>query len=162
MPHVSFSGLLIVAAIAVSATLLVGVVPAIRVPAVVLEILAGIAVGPSGLGWVKIDLPIHILALFGLAFLLLLAGLEIDVERLRGHLLRLAGLGFALSLVLGLAVGVVFHAVGYVTSPLLIAIALSATSLGLVVPVLRDAQRSEYGVCLMILYSASIRVVGAS
>ena len=69
MPAVSFGGLLVVAAIAVCAPLLVGLVRWIRVPGVVLEILAGIAVGPSGLGWVEIDLPIQILALIGLAFL---------------------------------------------------------------------------------------------
>lgn len=57
-------------------------------PAVVLEIVAGIALGPSGLGWVKVDLPIQILAVIGLAFLLFLAGLEIDVAGLRGPVLR--------------------------------------------------------------------------
>src|SRR6266581_7650907 len=47
-----------------------------RIPAVVLEIVAGIVLGPSVLGWVHVDLPVQILALFGLAFLLFLAGLE--------------------------------------------------------------------------------------
>jgi Kef-type K+ transport system membrane component KefB len=46
----SFTGLLVVAAIALAAPLLLGLVPALRVPAVVLEIVAGIVVGPSGLG----------------------------------------------------------------------------------------------------------------
>src|SRR5438270_3789430 len=119
-PHVSFGGLLVVAAIAISAPLLIGLVPAIRVPAVVLEIVAGIAVGPAGLGWVKVDLPIQILALMGLAFLLFLAGLEIDLERLRGPLLRLAGLGYVLTIAIGLVVGLVFHAAGWVKSPLFV------------------------------------------
>jgi sodium/hydrogen exchanger family protein len=79
MPDVSFGGLLVVAAIAVTAPLVVGLVPALRVPAVVLEIVAGIVVGPSGLGWVRIDLPIQILSLLGLAFLLFLAALEIGL-----------------------------------------------------------------------------------
>ena len=85
MPNVSFASLVVVAAIAVAAPLLVGLVPRFRVPAVVLEIVAGIIVGPHGLKLVKrIDEPVQILALVGLAFLLFLAGLEIDVERLRG------------------------------------------------------------------------------
>src|SRR5215210_3206291 len=125
MPTVSFGGLLIVAAIAVCAPLLVGSVRWIRVPAVVLEILAGIVVGPSGLGWVEVDLPIEILAVIGLAFLMFLAGLEIDVAGLRGSVLRRAGLGFGATLVLGLAVGLAFSSAGYVRSPLLIAVALS-------------------------------------
>lgn len=139
----SFTGLLVVAVIALGAPMLVGLVPAIRVPAVVLEIVAGIAVGPSGFGWVQVDAPIQILSLIGLAFLLFLAGLEIDVSRLRGPVLRSAGLGYLVTVALGLVVGLAFGAVGWVKSPVLVAIALSATSLGLVVPVLKDAARSR-------------------
>src|SRR5438309_12002207 len=138
MPDVSFASLVVVAAIAVGAPLLVGLVPGLRVPAVVLEIVAGIAVGPHGLKLVKrIDEPVQILALVGLAFLLFLAGLEIDVERLRGRLLRLACLGFVATLVLGLIAGEIFNAADTVRSPLFLAIALAATSLGLIVPVLK-------------------------
>lgn len=161
MPPVSFGGLLIVAAIAVGAPLLVGLVPAIRVPAVVLEILAGIIVGPSVLGWVEVDLPIQILALVGLAFLLFLAGLEIDLAGLRGRVLRLAGLGFAATLVLGVIVGVAFRLAGYVHSPLLIAVALSATSLGLVVPVLKDAGQVDQPLGRLTIAGASIADFGA-
>jgi Kef-type K+ transport system membrane component KefB len=139
VPDVSFGGLVIVAAIAVGAPMLVGLLPRIRVPAVVLEIVAGIVVGPHGLDWVRVDLPIQILALFGLAFLLFLAGLEIDVRRLRGRLLRLSALGLLFTLGLGLVVGTGFRLVGWVRSPLFLAIALSATSLGLVIPVLKDS-----------------------
>ena len=41
------------------------------------------------LGWVQIDLPVQILAVFGLAFLLFLAGLEIDLRGLRRTCFRL-------------------------------------------------------------------------
>jgi Kef-type K+ transport system membrane component KefB len=139
MPEVSFTNLLIISAIAVLAPLTVGFLPRLRIPAVVLEIVAGVVVGPSVLGWVRVDLPVQILALFGLAFLLFLAGLEIDLHRLRGRVLRLAVLGYVVTLVLGVGAGAGFHAVGWVAEPLLLAIALSATSLGLVVPVLKDA-----------------------
>jgi Kef-type K+ transport system membrane component KefB len=88
----------IVVAAAFAAPLVLGLVPTLRLPAVVLEILLGIGLGPSGLGWVKADLPVQLLALMGLAFLLFLAGLEVDLRRLRVRLLRLAGLGFAVSL----------------------------------------------------------------
>jgi Kef-type K+ transport system membrane component KefB len=57
MPEVSFTNLVVVAAIAVAAPMLVGFFPRIRVPAVVLEIIAGIAVGPSGLGWSRSTSP---------------------------------------------------------------------------------------------------------
>jgi Kef-type K+ transport system membrane component KefB len=161
MPDTSFGGLLVVAVIAVTAPLLVGLVPGLRVPAVVLEIVAGIAVGPSGLGWVKIDLPIQILSLLGLAFLLFLAGLEIDVVHLRGRLLRLAGAGFVVTLVLGLGAGLAFSATGWVRSPLLVGIALSATSLGLVVPVLKDAGRADQQLGQLIIAASSVADFGA-
>jgi Kef-type K+ transport system membrane component KefB len=160
-PPVTFGGVLIVAAIAVAAPLLLGLFPAIRVPAVVLEIVAGIVVGPAGLKWVKVDLPIQILSLMGLAFLLFLAGLEIDIDRLRGRLLGLAGLGYVATLVVGFAVGIELHAAGYVASPLLIAIALSATSLGLVVPVLKDSGRADEQVGQLTLAGASVADFGA-
>jgi Kef-type K+ transport system membrane component KefB len=139
MPDVEFTDLLVVTVIALLAPLTLGLAPALRFPAVVLEIIAGVIVGPQVLGWVEVDLPVSIVALLGLAFLLFLAGLEIDVHQLRGSLLRLAMLGYLVTLALGGAVGLGLDAVGWVASPGLVAVALSATSLGLVVPVLKDA-----------------------
>ncbi len=152
----SFTGLLVVAVIALGAPLLVGLFPRIRVPAVVLEIVAGIAVGPSGFGWVDVDVPIQIVSLIGLAFLLFLAGLEIDVTRLRGAVLRSAGLGYVVTLALGVAVGLAFFAVDWVQSPLLVAIALSATSLGLIVPVLKDAGQVDQPVGRLTIAGATV------
>ena len=139
MPPVSFVNLLSVAAVAFAAPFLLGLLPRLRLPAVVLEIVAGIVLGPAALGWVRVDLPIQILSTIGLAFLLFLAGLEIDLDRLRGRVLRLSTLGLGFSFALALAVGFGAFAVGLVRSPLLIAIVLLATSLGLVVPVINAA-----------------------
>src|SRR6476469_5983573 len=143
MPEVSFDNLLIVFVIAVAVPLLLGYLPRLRVPAVVIELIAGVIVVPSVLGWVQIDLPVQILASFGLACLLFLAGLEIDLRGLRRNLLQVAVLGYLLTLVLGIAVGAGFGALNWVTSPLLVAITLSATSLGLIVPVLKDARQAD-------------------
>src|SRR2546421_658845 len=83
MPNVSFYGLLLVAVVVSAAPLLLGLSPARRLPSVVLEIIAGIIIGSSGLGWVKVDVPTSILSLLGLAFLLFLAGLEVELNRLK-------------------------------------------------------------------------------
>jgi Kef-type K+ transport system membrane component KefB len=147
---------LVVVLIALVVPLSIGFVPAIRVPAPVLLIVAGIVVGPAGLGWVKVDLPIQILSLMGLAFLLFLAGLEIDPQRLRGRVLRLAGLGYGISLALAIVVGLAIGAAGVTRSPLLVAIALSATTLGLIVPILKDAGQSESEVGQLTIASASV------
>jgi Kef-type K+ transport system membrane component KefB len=156
MPDISFNGLLAVAIIAVTAPLLVNLAPALRLPAVVLEIVAGIVVGPSGLGWVELDLPIQVLGLIGLAFLLFLAGLEIDVVGLRGPRLRKTGLGYLVTLAIGIPLGLAFSGAGWVDSPLLLAITLSATSLGLVVPVLKDARQADGEVGQLTIAAASI------
>ena len=139
----SLGTLLIVTIIALLAPLLLGLSGRLRIPSVVLEIAAGVVVGPSVLGLVRVDVAVQIVALLGLAFLLFLAGLEVDLHRLRGSLLRLALLGYVVSLAIGLLAGFSFGAAGWVRDPLLIAVALSATSLGLVVPVLKDAGRAE-------------------
>jgi Kef-type K+ transport system membrane component KefB len=146
MPEISFVNLLVVAAVAVAAPLLLGFLPRLRLPAVVVEILAGVILGPSVLGWVEADLPVEVLAVLGLAFLLFLAGLEIDLRSLRGRTLRAAGVGYVVTLVLGLAVGAGLAAVDWTDSALLVAIALSATSLGLVVAVLKDAGQEHSAV----------------
>jgi Kef-type K+ transport system membrane component KefB len=86
------------------------------------------------LGWVKADLPVQLLALVGLAFLLFLAGLEVDLKLLRGRLLWLAGLGFAVSLGLAASASYGLRLAGQVRSPLFVVIVLSGTALGLVAP----------------------------
>jgi Kef-type K+ transport system membrane component KefB len=105
----------------------------------VLEIALGIVVGPSGLGWVKPDLPVSILALVGLAFLLFLAGLEVDIDRLRGRNLEVTAIGFAVSFAIAIILGLGLKAGGFVKSPLFVAIVLCATSLGVIFPVLKDS-----------------------
>ncbi len=156
MPDVEFTNLLMVAVIALLAPLTLGLTPGLRLPAVVLEIVAGIVVGPQVLGWVEVDLPVSIVALLGLAFLLFLAGLEIDVHQLRGQVLRLAVVGYAVTLVLGLVAGTWLDVAGWVGSPGLIAVTLSATSLGLVVPVLKDAGQVDSRLGQTVVAAASV------
>lgn len=156
MPDVHFTNLFAVALIALVAPLLLGLVPALRIPAVVLEIVVGIALGPHALGLVDVDLPVQIVALLGLGFLLFLAGLEIDVHRLRGRVLRMALLGYVITLALGGLAGAGFSAAGWVHSPYLLAVTLSATSLGLVVPVLKDAGQVDGQVGQSTIAAASI------
>ena len=134
-----FGSLLIVVAVAFAAPFILGLFPRLRLPSVVLELIAGIIIGPSVLGIVHEDITIAVMALIGLAFLLFLAGLEIEFPRLRGQVLRLTAAGFVLSFAIALAVGALLRAGGLIQSPLLIAIVLCATSLGVLIPVLKDA-----------------------
>ena len=161
MPNVSFYGLLVVAVVAFTAPLLLGLSPARRLPSVVLEIVGGIIIGPSGLGWVKVDVPISILSLLGLAFLLFLAGLEVELDRLKGRILLIVGASFLLSFGLALLVGYGLYTGSLVKSPLLVAIILCATSLGVVVPVLKDAGESESNFGQLVIAGATIAEFGS-
>src|SRR3954447_12807226 len=152
----SLDGLLIVVAVAFAAPFLLGLAPAVRIPAVVLEIVAGIVVGPSVLGWVQVDDPIAVMATIGLGFLLFLGGLEVDFAQLRGRLLRTTASGYALSLVIALAVSLALGAGGLVETPLLGAIALGSTSLGVLIPVLKDAGRSDSPLGQLVIAGGSI------
>jgi Kef-type K+ transport system membrane component KefB len=156
----SYDSVLVVAVIALVAPLLVQLAPALRMPAVVLEITLGIVVGPSGLDWFQVDLPTEVLAFLGLGFLLFLAGLEIDPERLR-HGIGRVGIAYAASLVLALGFGLLTGAINETSSPLFVAIALASTSLGLVVPVLRDAGENESELGQLALAACSVGEFGA-
>src|ERR1700754_632514 len=136
---ISFNSVLIIAGISVFVPVVLGLLPRLPVPGAVLEVVAGIIVGPSVLNWVRIDAPVQVLSALGLGMLLFLAGLEIDVERLREPLARLAGLAFAVSAGLGLLAALTFWLAGQATQPLLLAIIFMSTSAGLLLPLLKDA-----------------------
>ena len=160
-PEISLTGVLPVAAIAFLMPLVLGLVPSLRLPSVVLEIVAGIVIGPAVLGLVEVDLPLQVLALLGLAFLLFLAGLEIDFDHLRGARLRSAAAGFVISLAVALGIGLGLHAAGHIQAPLLVAVILSSTSLGIVIPVLSDAGQSNTTLGQLIIAGSSIADFGA-
>jgi Kef-type K+ transport system membrane component KefB len=161
MPAVHFTNLLIVAAAGLLAPLALGFFPRARVPAIVLEIVLGIVIGPSVLGWAKPDLPVAILALVGLAFLLFLAGLEFEIERLRGRVLSLTAVGFGVSFAVAIILGLGLKAGGFVKSPLFVAIVLVATSLGVVFPVLKDSGNIASSFGQLVIAAASIAEFGS-
>lgn len=156
---VSFSSVALIAAVALLAPMATGFTR-LRLPSIVLEILLGIAIGPQGFGWAAADKAVTVLSTIGLAFLLLLAGLEIDFSVLRGRLLRLAVLGYALSIAIALLLGLLFRAADLIKSPLLVATILSATSLGIILPILKDAGETETQFGQVVIAGASTGEVG--
>ena len=148
---VSFTGVLVVGIVSVLVPVILGFVPALTVPGAVLEVIAGIVIGPSVLGWVHTDVAITVLADLGLGMLLFLAGLEIDVAGLRGPLGRLAGVGFAASVVLGIGAGFALTGAGLGGRPLFLAVVLMSTSAGLLLPLLKDAgeEATRFGQLVM-------------
>ena len=140
---IMFNSLLIVGGVAVAVPLLLGLVPAVKVPPVVLEILGGVLVGPSVLGWVHLDAAVRVVSDLGLGFLLFMAGYEIDLRRFDRRILALAGQAYAVSMVLALLAAYGLQLTGQVRDGLLVGITLMSTSLGVLVPILKDAEHTD-------------------
>jgi Kef-type K+ transport system membrane component KefB len=153
---ISFNSLLIVGAVAVAVPLLLGLVPAVKVPAVVLEILGGVLVGPAVLGWVHLDVAVRVTADLGLGFLLFMAGYEIDLRQFDRRVLLLVGRAFAASVALALLVAYGLQLGGQVKDGLLVGITLMATSLGVLVPILKDADQTETDFGRLIMAAGSV------
>ena len=153
---ISFNSLLIVGAVAVAVPLLLGLFPAVKVPAVVLEILGGILVGPAVLGWVHLDVAVRVTSDLGLGFLLFMAGYEIDLRRFDRRVLLLVARAFVVSVALALLVAYGLQLGGQVKDGLLVGITLMATSLGVLVPILKDAGETETELGRLIMAAGSV------
>ena len=150
MDTVHISSLVLIPLIAALAPLLsAGLVPVVRIPIVVFEIVLGVLLGPSILGWVQPTEFVSSLAQFGLAMLFFLAGNEIDFERIRGRPLNRSVLGWLISLVAGVLTGVLLAP--SVGAGVFIGVALTSTALGTLTPVLRDAgeMRTPFGTAII-------------
>lgn len=134
-----------------------------RVPAVVLEILFGVAVGPV-LGIIEPgEELLGFLAEFGLFLLMFLAGFELDFTRLERQ-------GPA-QLISGLVVFGLFLGAGWIGSGLLeadtveqrlfLTFLIAAAAIGLVVPALRETRRGATRLGQLVLITAVLAEVGS-
>jgi Kef-type K+ transport system membrane component KefB len=125
------------------APLIVGLLPAPKVPEVVVLVLLGTLIGPDVLDLATKDGPIVLLNDVGLGFLFFIAGYELNVGVLKGRSGLKAALAWAVSIALALSVVGLLYAIGYVHAFLPVAIALTSTALGTLIPILRDADLSH-------------------
>jgi Kef-type K+ transport system membrane component KefB len=130
--------LCLVVAAGVVAVLLTDLVRRPRIPSIVAEIALGVLIGPSVLGIASRTNLVDIFARFGLSYLLFMAGYEVEPRRVEGQPIRLAGAGWAISVVVGLAIAGLLQATGLVLSALFVGLALATTALGPLLPILRD------------------------
>jgi Kef-type K+ transport system membrane component KefB len=129
--------LLVAAAVAALAPVLVALLPGPRIPQVVVLLAGGVLVGPQVLGWA--DRPaIDLLANVGLGFLFLMAGYELDLHLFRERPGRLAIVAWLVTVALAAGVVGVLAAVGFVEAFVPVALGLTTTALGTLLPILRD------------------------
>lgn len=129
--------LVIIAAIAAATPLIVGL---LRLPVaeVVLMLGFGVVFGPEMLGWIQLSDAINLLAELGLAFLFFAAGLELEKHAIQGRSGKLALIGWLASAVLALIAAGVLEWLGVIHDFLGVAICLTSTALGTLLPILRD------------------------
>jgi Kef-type K+ transport system membrane component KefB len=120
------------------------------VPAVVVELVLGVVIGPQVLGLDPSEF-IVFFANLGLGMLFFFAGYEIDLHRIAGRPLRLAVFGWAISLALAYTIGGVLAAAGIVLSLLYTGSAIATTAIGTLIPILSDSGelRTRFGTYLL-------------
>jgi Kef-type K+ transport system membrane component KefB len=138
----SLTDLLIVSLIAALTPILAGFLSGLRVPQVVILILGGILVGPQVLGWAEPE-GIELISNVGLGFLFLLAGYELELVLFRERAGRLALTSWFVTAVIAIAVTGALAAAGFVRAFVPIAIGLTTTALGTLLPILRDNRMLE-------------------
>ena len=110
----------------------------IVLPVVVVELLAGIVLGPHVLG-LQVSSTILFFKDLGLGLLFFFAGYELDLRRVAGAPLRLGALGWGMSLILAYAAVGALHWAGIAVSILYSGSAIATTAIGTLIPVLSDS-----------------------
>ncbi|HSS88954.1 MAG TPA: cation:proton antiporter [Streptosporangiaceae bacterium] len=129
--------LLVVVLVAALAPMIVAALPGPGIPQVVVLILAGVLIGPQGLGLASTT-GIRLLSDVGLGFLFLLAGYELDPRLLRAHAGRLAIVGWVISAVIAVGAVAILGSFGFLRAFVPIGLALTTTALGTLLPILHD------------------------
>ena len=130
-------------AILLAARLFAELAVRLQIPAVIGELLAGVVLGPSALGWLELTDPMRLLAEIGIILLLFEVGLDTDVGRLIATGLKslwVAFLGFVAPFVLGFAASYWLFELSLLAA-LFVGGTLTATSIGITVRVLTDLKR---------------------
>jgi Kef-type K+ transport system membrane component KefB len=129
--------LFVVVLVAALTPVVVGLLPRLRLPQVVVLILGGIVIGPQVFGWAEPD-SIELFANVGLGFLFLLAGYELDLRLFRARPGGLAIAGWLVTVAVACGVVGLLELAGLVRAFVPVAIGLTTTALGTLLPILRD------------------------
>ena len=137
MDDTGLRALLIVSIVSAAAPFACALLSRFRVPQVVVLIVGGVLIGPEVAGLAEKN-SIELVANVGLGFLFLLAGYELELEHFRERTGRLAMAGWLISAVASIAVTGLLAAGGFVDAFVPVALALTTTALGTLLPILRD------------------------
>ena len=123
---------------AVLAPLVAGIALRGKVPEVVLLLGLGVLIGPNALQLAATGEGVAVLRELGLGMLFLLAGYEIELDELTGRGGRRAAAAWLVCLLLALGVVGLLGLGGRIDAEVAVAIALTSTALGTLLPILKD------------------------
>lgn len=146
--------------VAVAAPLLAEIPLGVRVPTVVLEVLLGIVIGPEVLDLARFEGFIATMFSFGMAVTLFMAGMELDFKEVSGRPLTLALAGWMLSALLALVAIALLHVLPQVHSPWLVAVGLSTTGIGVLIPIFRDSGQLDTSLGRMVQAAGALGELG--
>src|SRR3954447_3998169 len=129
--------LLIVALVSAVTPFVAAAFERIRLPQVVVLIVGGVLVGPAVLGWADPQ-SVELLADVGLGFLFLMAGYELELSLFSRHVGRRAVVAWFVTAGIAVVVTGVLAYTGFVRAFVPIAIGLTTTAFGALLPILRD------------------------
>ncbi len=139
------------------------------IPSIAIEIVLGILFGPSLLHFASSTSFIHFLAEFGFSYLMFISGLELDFDLLLGrnsvlsqekHPTWIKGLLFFLfNFTISLLIAYLLYYAHLIQHPLIVALIISTTSIGVILPALKEKGwlASPYGQSILI-YSLAIDI----
>jgi Kef-type K+ transport system membrane component KefB len=147
-------------AAAVLAPLLAEIPVGFKVPVVVLEVVLGIMIGPHVLRLVQFRGFVETMFTFGMAMTLFMGGMELDFGEIKGRPLFLAVGGWSVSVLLGVTVVGLLHAIPNVRAPLMITLAICTTGLGVLIPTFRDGGQLGTAFGRFVIAAGTIGEVG--
>ena len=152
MTGVDTTSVLVIVAVSAIAGVTAMVLPRrFAIPVVVIELILGILIGPEVTGLAENDATTVFFGDLGLGMLFFFAGYEIDFKGIRGRPMKLAGLGWLLSLLLAYGLGGALATAGLVVSFLYTGSAMATTAIGTLIPILKDAEEmnTRFGTFLL-------------
>src|SRR5271168_841320 len=147
-------------AVAVLAPLLAEIPVGFKVPVVVLEVALGIVIGPHVLHLIQFDGFVETMFTIGMAVTLFMGGMELDFGEIKGRPLFLAVGGWIVSLLLGVTVVGLLHAIPNVRAPLMVTLAMCTTGLGVLIPIFRDGGQLETAFGRFVVAAGTVGEIG--
>jgi monovalent cation:H+ antiporter-2, CPA2 family len=129
------------------------------IPVVVVEIIFGILLGKSGLGYIQDDIWLNLLSTLGFMYLMFISGLEIDFDAFKSTSgtggpkpLWISIVTFVLILLVSSVFGFLLFSLGVAQDAIFMTLLISTISLSIVVPTLKDRgiTQTPYGQSILL------------